>query len=201
MPTYPINFTSATPSSERLTLVNKQSVQASPYSGATSVVNNYSYWTLELNFPRMSTSRAMAHSAWLDSLNGSTGTFLYTPMEGVVAIPRTLTLAAGAFPMSNIINVAGFQADAATGLMPGQFISIGDQLLRVSVAPAIADAQGRAIVEFNPPLRTGKPTGTTVATNNPRGTFRLMLGEAGAGYQVDFDRAPEFSTLVAVEAL
>lgn len=116
-------------------------------------------------------------------------------------VPRTFTLAAGAFPMSNIVSVAGFQADAATGLMPGQFISIGDQLLRVSIAPAVADAQGRAIIEFNPPLRTGKPTGTTVVTNNPRGTFRLMMGEIGTGFQVDFDRAPEFANLAAVEAL
>jgi len=201
VPSYPVNFTPATPSSERLTLVNKQSVQASPYSGATSVVNNYSYWALELNFPRMSQTKAMAHSAWLDSLNGSTGTFYYSPNTGVVAIPRTLTLAAGAFPMSNIVSIAGFAANAPTGLLPGQFVSIADQLVRLSVVAATADGQGRAVVEFNPPLGAGKPVGTSVNTSNPRGIFRLMMAESGTGYQVDFDRAPEFSTLVAVEAL
>lgn len=201
MPSYPINFTPVSPSSERLTLVNKQSVQASPYSGATSIVNNYSYWALEINFPRMSATRAMAHSAWLDSLNGSTGTFLYTPNAGIVPNSRALSLSAASFPMANIVSIGGFDANAPTGLLPGQFVSIGDQLLRLSIAPATANAQGSAIVEFNPGLGAGKPIGTTVNTSNPRGIFRLMMGEAGTGYQVDFDRAPEFSTLVAVEAL
>lgn len=201
MPSYPIKFTPVTPSSERLTLVNKQSVQASPYSGATSIVNNYAYWALELNFPRMSATKAMAHSAWLDSLNGSTGTFRYKPNAGIVPNARALSLSAASFPMANIVSVGGFDANAATGLLPGQFVSIGDQLLRLSVAPAMADGQGRVVVEFNPPLGRGKPVGTSVETANPEGIFRLMMGESGTGYQVDYDRAPEFATLAAVEAL
>jgi hypothetical protein len=157
---------------------------------------------LDFSFPRMTPLRAAALSAWIDSLRGSFGTFYYTPVSAISPAGVPTYLIQNAFATSQTVQIGGFSTGAATHLYPGQHIQIGEQLVRVTVAPTNAEPGGSATIEFNPPLRKGLTTGTVVETAVPRGIFRLEFADGdGSGYQIDPDRIPEFSALRAVEAL
>ena len=166
-----------------------------------TVVQNYAQWTVELTFPRMSLAKAEAFAAWSDQLRGSYGTFLFVPPHSVSYAGVTTTLATTAYPTTQTINIQGWGGGAATKLRAGQFISIGNQLLRIAAVPINADIQGRATIEFNPPLRAQFNAGTNIETAFPQGVFRMTSTDKGSGFQLDPDRAPEFATISAVEAI
>ena len=204
MATYPIEYPPIVPASEYLRIVSSASTNISSYTGRQVVVRNYAAWTLELNFSRMAISKAEVLAAWLDTLQGSYGTFSYVPTTSVTANANTLTLSSVAYPTTQTISVQGFPASGATGLRVGQYVQVGTQLLRIATAPEKADASGNATIEFNPPLRAQYAAGEPFITAAPKGVFRLDASDTdgmGSGFQVDPDWAPEFTTVKAVEVI
>jgi hypothetical protein len=186
--------------SETLLIKSNQSNQASPYTGRQTVIQYFASWTLSVNWSRMALDRAEALAAWMDSLQGAYGSFYYTPAFSVYNVGVELSLKSSAFPTTNVASIGGWAAGAPTKLRVGQYISIDTQLLRVAATPLTADSNGKATIEFNPPLRSDFAVGTGVETAFPRGIFRLDQSN-GSGYQLDPDRTPEFTTMNAIEVI
>lgn len=160
----------------------------SPYSGSQTIIQNYSEWTLELGFAPQPVDAAKAHLAWRDSLKGSIGSFYYQPRgSGKQITGKTLSLAA--YAHGETISVGGWAANAQTGLVAGDYLSLGDKLFRITIAPTVASAAGVAVLEIAPMLRKDFPAGTTVNFVNPRATMRIVDDqETGSGYSRDPDK-------------
>lgn len=148
----------------------------------------------------MSLVEAEGCAAWLDSLAGQVGTFYYQPRQSIQSYLTGRVLAAAGAPYQSAISVAGWGAGTASGLRQGQYLSIGDQLLRIVAAPANADGSGRCTIEIQPSLRLTYTINTSVNFISPKGKFRLATSD-GFGFMLDPDRLPEFPSIPAVEAV
>jgi len=197
--TYPINPPPVVASTETLRLAHNQGIMISPFSGNQVTVNNFAEWSLELGFNPMSEANAKAFTAWRASLRGATGTFLYQP-HGSGKNLNGRTLAATAFPYSQTISVGGWAAGAASQLVGGDYLSINNTLFQIITAPAVADGNGRVLIEVSPNTRTQFATGSSVNFSSPKGRFRLIEGQDGAGISRDADTV-SVGTLSAREAL
>lgn len=197
---YPIAFPAKAPSVQRLTLLFRQSAMESPWSLAQQTVDTAAQWQLELAWPRMAHRDAEACAAWLSSLNGQVGTFTYSPRQSVVSTLTGRTLQTAGFAYSKTIKIAGWAAGAASQLRAGQYFQVGTQLLQVVTAPLNADGSGHCTIEFSNPLRRNFTASTPVIFVQPKGIFRLASSE-GFGFSLDTDRAPEFGTIIAKEAI
>lgn len=196
--TYPIEFVSKAPSSQRLTISNRQSITQANASYQTTVVHTASQWALSWSWPRMSHSDAEGVNAWITKLKGQVGTFKFYPYQAYAYLKSGLSLAQSGYAYNDTIQVAGWTPTTATGLRAGQYFQIDSQLLVITDAAAGSDANGLATISFAPELRLTYAAGTTVNFNNPCGVFRLAAGE-GLGFGLDPDRTPEFSSMSAME--
>lgn len=201
MTVYPIGAAPLDPSVEDLTLFNKQGISQSVFTGATNVINNFSQWQLQMTFPPVARGSADEREmmAWLVSLRGSEGSFLYYPVDkGNGQTGKTLY--SPGFAESSSIVVTGWSGSAATGLNVGDYFSIGNKLFCVTQAPINATG-GNATISFAPPLRADVATGSIVNFLTPRIEMRLAGGDGGQGYSKDADGFTYFKPVVAVEAL
>ncbi|MEV5030987.1 hypothetical protein MRBLMC3_000141 [Sphingobium sp. LMC3-1-1.1] len=185
MTTYPISGPPITPSTEDIKLVNNQGVAQSPFSGHASIVNNFSQWQVQLSFPnqKRGSSIAKEHVAWVMSLNGTMGSFLYQPHGSGKAIVGK-SLYNGAYAESNVIAVKGWTGSEATGLEVGDYFSINNSLHQITVVPTNATS-GRANIEFQPPLRKDYAADAIVEFANPKTELRLASGDEFNGYSQD----------------
>lgn len=176
---YPLSAPPATPASERISLITKFNYAESPYTGAQSTTTTgYSQWQVSIDFPPLSRAAAKAFMAWLDRMQGPYGTFTYQPNgSGVALSGRTLSAAANA--MTNNINVTGWSAGQASGLSAGDYVTIGSQMFRITVAPANADGSGICALEVMPSVRNTIASGT--ACNFATPTVTLRLADSGSG--------------------
>lgn len=200
MASYPLTTFPATAASEKLSLMRRQSVMQSPWTLAQQSVNTASQWQLEFSWPRMSVAKAEEVRAWLDSLRGQVGTFLYHPKQSVASTVSAKQLVTPGYRYNNTIQIGGYANGAATQLRPGQLFQIGEQLLQITAVPIAADGLGRAVIEFEPSLRITFGVNTDVTFINPAGRFRLATSE-GIGYTLDPDRFPTFPAIQCREAV
>ena len=200
MPTYPLTPPAVSgPAAERLRLVRVQAAMQSRFSGTMQVVDNFASWQLELSLARMTFADAERWAAFFDSLRGQIGTFRYAPWQSAASALTGRTLGATLNVYATSAVLAGWSGSAASDLRPGQFIQIGDQLLRLTAVPANATS-GQCTVEFEPYARTTYASGTAVELVAPKGLFRLSAGDI-SGFQVDIARLPTFDTITCVEAI
>lgn len=198
--TYPIEFVARTPSTQRITLNNRQSITESNETFTTQAVQTASQWQLSWTWPKMTPLAAESVDAWIVSLKGQVGTFRYYPVQAALSGLSGITLAQTAYQYGTALLASGFGANTATTLRAGQFLQLGDQLLKITIAPANADGSGHATINFEGMLRQNFSAGTTVNFANPCGLFRLNAS-ADIGYTVDSDGLCEFSSMTAREAL
>ena len=196
--TFPIDFPRQCASNEKLTLSRRQSITEANASYQTTVVHTASQWQLSWNWPRMTHDLAEGVNAWILKLNGEVGTFRYYPTQSRVSTLSDMSLAVAGYAYNTAVSVGGWAANAASGLRPGQYFQIGNQLLLVTDAAANADANGQVIINFAPELRTAFPVATSVNFANPCGVFRMNTSE-GLGFGLDPDRRPDFSSIAARE--
>lgn len=172
----------------------------SPHTFAFQAVNTAAQWNLEITWSRMTQAEAQVVAAWINSLKGQVGTFRYSPRINMGVAVTGVGLAQPAYAYGDVCRMGGWAAGAETRLRVGQFFNIGDQLLQITAVAAVADANGHALVEFAPMLRKDYAAGTAVNFTNPTGIFRLTTAD-GLAPTLDTDRAPEFPTLQAKEAI
>jgi hypothetical protein len=173
---------------------------ASPYTLAQQTVNTAAQWQLEFTWPRMTFREAEIVRAWLDSLHGQVGTFLYRPRAAQASALTGHMLNLTGYNYNSAIEAQGWGPNADSQLRTGQHFQIGEQLLQITSAPANADANGRCTIEFVPPLRANYPAGTAINFQNPAGKFRLTTSD-GIGFMLDPDRKPDFGAITAREAV
>lgn len=203
MPAYPLDFQTVrnligAPFSERLAIQRPQAVAESPFTGDAQFIDTFARWRLGFSFPRMRHGQAEQVAAWLSSLQGRKGTFYYRPKVAEVLTGLRPPLSASLFYPGNVAQLGGFAPNAATRLRPGRWFSIGDQLFRVTAAPANADGAGLALIEFEPYARMTYVGGTLANFVDPAGRFGLEVDEAD-GFELDPDRLPELASIMAVE--
>ncbi|MBB5709445.1 hypothetical protein [Sphingomonas xinjiangensis] len=200
MATYPLSFPSKAPAREKLQLNYRQTAMESPHTGAFQATNTAAQWNLEVTWGRMTQAEAQIVAAWINSLKGQVGTFRYSPRINIGVPVTGVTLAQPAYAYGDVCRMGGWAAGAETRLRVGQFFNLGDQLLQITAVAAIADGNGHALVEFSPMLRKDFAAGTEANFTKPTGVFRLISAESPAP-TLDTDRAPEFPTLQAKEAI
>lgn len=197
MPTYPLTPVPLTPSSEDLTLLRKQGVSQSSFTGHTTILNNFAQWQLQLGFhPVARRSREEREmNAWVHSLRGSEGSFLYYPVDCGKNITGK-TLANPGFAESGSIVVTGWAGSQVNGLEVGDYFSIGNKLFIITAVPLNATG-GNTTISFEPPLRANVVQGSTVNFIAPRVEMRLTNGDGGQGSNKD----PEFTYIKPIQAV
>lgn len=197
----PLQFPNIAPATERLTIDRRQAGMESTSTKALQVINTAATWQLQWTWPVMPYRSAVRINAWIASLAGLTGTFIYRPRQPYVTASLTgRTLASTGFKYLNTILVGGWNARVDSDLFSGQYMQIGEQLLMITAASATADANGRVTIEFQPQLRAGYAIGSPVNLANPAGLFRLAEA-SGQGFTLDPDRLPSFGTIGAMEVV
>ncbi len=200
MPTYPLQFPAKAPAREKLQLNNRQAAMESPHTLAIQVVNTASQWNLDFTWPRMSLARAQVLQGWLNSLQGQVGTFRYYPRSAIRNATTGIFLGLAAYSYSTNVKLSGWAPSVPTGVSVGQFFQLGDQLLQVTAVPVNADANGQAIVEFQPMLRANYTAGAAINLATPSGVFRLVSAETPS-FDLDIDGLPAFPSVIAKEAI
>ncbi len=200
MPTYPLPFPAKAAAREKLQLNNRQAAMESPHTLAIQVVNTVSQWNLDFTWPRMSLARAQVLQGWLDSLQGQVGTFRYYPRAATRSVLTGRSLTSAAYSYSTNVRLSGWASNATSELSVGQFFQLGNQLLRITAVPALADANGQVLVEFQPMLRANYAAGAAINLATPSGVFRLVSAETPS-FDLDIDGLPTFPSVVAKEAI
>jgi hypothetical protein len=195
---FPLPFPVTRNASERFTLERRQSTTESPFNYKVQVVQTASRWTIEWTWPRMSVPKAEAIVGWSLKLKGMIGTFKFYPNRTIVSQLVGRSLAIIGFAYNDTVSIGGWTAGQLSTLRVGQWFTIGDQLLQITDAGAVADSAGKVTVSFQPELRKDYPLYTPVEFVKPYGVFRMSKSESLA-YTLDPDRRPDFGTCQARE--
>lgn len=181
-------------------IARRQTGAESPYTFKTTIINTASQWTLEYAWPAMTHPNAEVLQAWLDSLKGQVGSFLYTPRQAYSSALTGRTLARAAYAYNDTIAVAGWSQGAPSTLRSGQMMQVGAQLLRIITASSVSDGNGVVTISFEPSLRVDYAANVPVVFQAPKGTFRLATSETPS-YTLNSDKLCEFGTISAREVV
>lgn len=185
MTTYPIGAPPITPSTEDIELLNSQGVAQSPFSGHATIINNFAQWQVQLSFPNQAhdSIKAKQHIAWVLSLNGAMGSFLYQPHSSGKPIYGKSLNSTG-YSGTNSIAVKGWSGSQTTGLEVGDYFSINNALYQITTVPTSASS-GVATIEFQPAFRKNVDANTAVNFSAPKVELRLASGEGVNGSSKD----------------
>jgi hypothetical protein len=180
-------------------LVTSVAVVASPFTGSQQVQDwGGEFWQYEIEFAVHRGRNGKLMSAFLASLGGPRGTFLFrdpTIEQTGLASPTVN----GAGQTGNTLVTAGWPNNA-TVLQAGDFIQIGSGAmarLHQLTADAVSGPTGVATLSIVPRLRYAPANGSAVTVNSP-----AVLLRASAPVPVTITRPDRFSfTMSAVEAL
>lgn len=168
----PINLN---PSSIVLNFANVNGVGVSPYTLQTQVASyGGNGWGIQVSFDPLTREEAAPWIAFLASLRGQFGTFLFGP--------NTMGLPLGSGPGGNTPRINGASQtgfvlvtdnwpNSTAILKAGDLIQL-DYRLYMNLKDVSSDGSGNATLDIWPSLR-GHADNTVVVTNNPVGTWRL----------------------------
>jgi hypothetical protein len=168
------------PNAVALTQQSTTGVVTSPFTGTAQVVEwPAEWWAMELAFPPMKRTDAEAWIAFLQSMRGMLGTFLY----GDPSYQGARGVATGT-PLVNGANAAGSKTLATKGwtasqtgiLKAGDYFQVGtgaSTRLHKVLKDADSDGSGNATLDIFPRLREALTDGAAITLSNPKGTFRL----------------------------
>lgn len=160
-------------------------------------------WQADINLPPMHEDDAEQWVAWLISLRGQLGTFLFgvpsraTPRGSAEGSP----LVAGSGQTGGTLNIDGADADQATFLKAGDYIQLGtgaSSTLHKVLLDVDTDGAGAASLELWPHIRTAPSNNSSVIVTNPRGLFRLA--DSTPSWSTNYDRTVVLS-FTAMEAV
>ena len=139
-------------------------------------------WQADINLPPMHEDDAEQWVAWLISLRGQLGTFLFgvpsraTPRGSAGGSP----LVAGSGQTGGTLNIDGADADQATFLKAGDYIQLGtgaSNTLHKVLVDAATDGAGEASLELWPHMRSSPTNNSSVVISSAKGLFRLASNE------------------------
>ena len=128
----------------------------------------------QVSFPPMSRYSYDCWGAFVLACRGQLNCFLMGDPKA--AIPKGIATGSpvvnGASQTGYSLSTRGWTANTVGILLPGDYISIGYRLYRVT-ASVNSDGSGNATVPVWPNLRDQSADGTTITTRNCKGLFRL----------------------------
>jgi hypothetical protein len=172
---YPVTCpTSLKPGATRWQIASAVTLNVSPTTYQTT---KYEYdgesWTIDVAYPPLTRQEAAPFFAFLASLRGQNGTFLFgdtllsQPLGTGGGTPK---VNGGSQTASKELVSDGWAANE-TVLKRGDFIQI-DQRIYMVLADVISDGSGNAIIDLFPRLRAHLDN-ASIVTSNPMGLFRL----------------------------
>jgi hypothetical protein len=155
-----------------------QEAVAVSVSGFTGQTQSYdwqaSWWEGQISFPQMSRYDADAWSAFILQCRGQSNAFMFGDPKAV--LPKGSALGSpvvnGGSQFGYSLNTRGWQANAISILLPGDYIQIGYRLYKV-LNPVNTDGSGNATLAIWPNLRDMPVDGTTIQIKNCKGLFSL----------------------------
>jgi hypothetical protein len=116
---------------------------------------------------------------WLAQLRGQAGRFrlwdlVHPDPAGVGAVGTVMV--SGADQVGVTLVTTGWPVSTAGLLLPGDYISVNDELKLVTTS-ASSNGAGAATITFEPPLRSSPPDAATVTLIKPTAIFRLADDE------------------------
>lgn len=172
---YPVTCpTALKPGSTRWATASTVVVSSSP---TTFQSVKYEYdgeaWLIDVSYPLLTRAEAAPFFAFLASLRGQNGTFLFgdtllsTPLGTGVGTP----LVNGANQTGSKVLVSDGWGASQVVLKGGDFLQIDSRLYMV-LADVTSDASGNALIDVFPKLRQHADN-AAIVLNNPKGLFRL----------------------------
>lgn len=163
--------------------INTVGMSMSPFTYAQQVVaHSGQRWEADITLPSMKRADAEQWIAWLVSLRGQLGTFTLGDPTG--ATPRG---SAGGTPVVNgagqvggTLAIDGCTASQTGWLKAGDYIQLGSgttATLHKVLQDADSDGSGNVSLDIWPYIRSAPTDGSTVATSNTVGKFRLASNE------------------------
>ena len=164
-----------------LSPVIAQASQVSPWTGSETVFSGQNnHWRLSIELEGLTVEQAKEFQAFVLKLKSPLGVFRFSPPvpEAKARRGKTLTLSNDAEIGDEFVSVSGFPPNMIRTFSPGDFLSFGQQLLKV-VEPHhettlhISSHKGVGPVNFWPPLRRSFLDGATI-DRKPSGLFVLQ---------------------------
>lgn len=185
MPTFPISFpTGIGIKQSSFRLRRTVAVVPSPFS-AQQQTHRFTgeWWEGDITFRPMTYAQSAAIKAWLASLQGRFGTFLYGDPDNLARGNQGAggtILVNGAGQTGNILNVDGM-TPSTTRLVVGDYFSLGTgtaQRLYMATTDLVANGSGAGSFEFEPRLRTSPADNTQLGLTNRFCAVRLADNSA-----------------------
>jgi len=173
--TYPLDFPDVPIASSRFGLNVNQAVYESSLSRKRTVqahaAGRTDRWEGVLTTAQLTPGQLAGMTSWLVSLRGLRGTFrAFDPdrrmPRGVAASTASVPVVAGGGQTGRSIATAGWQADIPNLLLPGDYISIGNQYFMV-LEPVDGDSGGGAAITVEPAIRISPADSEAVVFDNP----------------------------------
>jgi len=173
---YPVTIPSS-PSIRDVTfrMLSRTALNSSPFTGQQQVsVWDGQWWEVDINLPPMERADAEEWIAFLASLNGHEGYFLFGDPDGTS--PRGIGTGTpkvnGASQTGQTLITDGWTA-SQTGIMKaGDYIQIDNNLYKVLV-DADSDGDGDATLEIFPKIRSAHDDDAVITVSSAKGYFRL----------------------------
>ena len=162
-----------------VTLARRVGISRSPFTGEQKVYEwPNEYWTASVSTPPyFRESGGAALEAFVASLHGAAGTFLWSPSYARTrrgTCNTTGITVNGAGQTGRLLSVQGL-GNTLT-FLSGSFISLGTGLstrLYQVVEDATSNASGVATLTIEPALRSSPASGAAITLTNPQGLWRL----------------------------
>jgi hypothetical protein len=141
-------------------------------------VHPASAWSGTVSLPLMKAATAAPWSAFINELDGISGTFLMAPPDR--SSPRgtqTANFTVSGAHAARVTSLAVTMTASAT-LLAGDRISIAQKLYEVAT-DATADGGGAATLEIRPPLKAAQVGGETIKCDPPEILLRLTSNKFG----------------------
>lgn len=166
-------------------MAHRASGTTSPFTGKEQINDLQSMqWEVDITLPPMSRTDAAKWKAFFAKLRGPVGTFLAG--EGLARLPLG---ASGGTPVIDgggqqgvTLNTRGWTPDTVNVLVAGDYVQVdqaGAARLHMVVENASSDADGKAALVIEPPLRSPTVDGVLIVTNGAQGVFRLTTTSPG----------------------
>jgi len=141
-------------------------------------------WLFRFGYERLREDDWRVLDAFLAQLCGMSGRVLLTPMHASVprGVATGIPVVAGGGQLGRSLNTSGWTPGTSSILRAGDYFSVATLSgpeLKILTADAASDADGKATLHFNPPLRNSPVNGASIITTDPVCPMRLVDGDQG----------------------
>ena len=198
---YPLTMpTTPKPANSEWTLNMVQGVSTSPFTFKEQIVEHQGKrWEWTLQYPKMTQTTAQAWIEFILELHGKVGTFYFADPDGNVRGVPLGSPVVTAFASDKLsVTSSGWTATKTGVLLKGDWISFSNYEYKRVMADVNSDGSGNATIYFEPAMHTTVGAGTTIATTDAKGIFKLA--DPKTKFTSDFLKHYEMS-LIIVEAI